>query len=180
MFKDLENLYESADRTIADVQKLYGKEVRCRKGCTDCCHAVFDVSLIEALYIRQHFDSLSRKQRRAALNIAKKALKSWNELVTTKADLSLARIRCPLLTDNGECVCYKARPINCRTYGIPAVIGDKSYVCGLSGFEKGKTYPALNLEPLQKRLYELSVALKDEDLGRRRWPIAAVLLGTTE
>ena len=180
MFKDLENLYESADRAVADVQERYSKEVRCKKGCTDCCHAVFDVSLIEALYIRQHFDSLDRKQRRAALNIAKKALKSWNELVTTKADLSLPRIRCPLLADSGECVCYKTRPINCRTYGIPTVIGNKSHVCGLSGFKQGKTYPALNLAPLQKRLYELSVTLEDDKLGRRRWPVASVLLGNTE
>ncbi|MEA3385413.1 MAG: hypothetical protein U9Q89_03035 [Thermodesulfobacteriota bacterium] len=176
MFKDLENLYESADRAAADVQKRYSKEVRCKKGCTDCCHAVFDVSLIEALYIRQHFDSLDRKQRRAALNIAKKAIKSWDQLVTTKADISHARIRCPLLADSGECVCYKSRPINCRTYGIPTVIGDKSHVCGLSGFEQGTTYPTLNLEPLQKRLYELSVALEGNERGKRRWPVAAILL----
>ncbi len=180
MFKDLENLYESADMAVADVQKRYSKEVRCKKGCTDCCYAVFDVSLIEALYIRQHFDSLDRKQRRAALNIAKKAIKSWDQLVAAKTDPSVARIRCPLLADSGECVCYKSRPINCRTYGIPTVIGNKSHVCGLSGFEHGKTYPTLNLAPLQKRLYELSAALKGEDLGRRRWPVAAVLLGTTE
>ena len=180
MFKDLENLFDFADQTVADIIKSYNHEVRCQKGCTDCCYAVFDVSLIEALYIRHQFDSLDRKKRRAALNIAKKALKSWNQLVTTKADLSLARIRCPLLADSEECICYKTRPINCRTYGVPTVIGNKSHVCGLSGFEKGKTYPALNLEPLQKRLYELSAALKGEDFGRRRWPLAAVLLGTTE
>ncbi len=180
MFKDLENLYESADRAVADVQKLYSKEVRCKKGCTDCCYAVFDVSLIEALYIRRHFDTLGRKQRRATLNIAKKAVKSWNQLVTAKADLSVARIRCPLLTDSGECACYKTRPINCRTYGIPTVIGDKSHVCGLSGFEQGKTYPTLNLAHLQKRLHEISVALEGNERGKRRWPVAAVLLGTTE
>lgn len=181
MFKDLENLFDLADRAVADVQKRYSKEVRCKKGCNDCCYAVFDISLIEALYIRHHFDSLGRKQRRAALNIAKKALKSWNNLATTQADLlSFARIRCPLLTDSGECACYKARPINCRTYGIPTVIDNKSHVCGLSGFEQGKTYPALNLEPLQRRLYELSVELenKDKDLGKGRWPVAAALLGT--
>jgi len=176
VFKDLEDLYEFADKAVADVRERYSQEVRCKKGCTDCCYAVFDVSLIEALYIRQYFDSLDRKQRRAALNIAKKALKSWNELVTTKADLSFARIRCPLLADSGECICYKTRPINCRTYGIPTVIGNKSHVCGLSGFEKGKTYPALNLEPLQMRLYELSVALEGNERGKKRWPVAAILL----
>ena len=176
MFKDLENLYESADLAVADVQKRYSKEVRCKKGCTDCCYAVFDVSLIEALYIRRHFDSLDRKQRRAALNIAKKAIKSWDQLVAAKTDPSVARIRCPLLADSGECVCYKNRPINCRTYGIPTVIGNKSHVCGLSGFEKGKTYPTLNLAALQKRLYELSVALEGNERGKRRWPVAAVLL----
>jgi len=178
VFKDLENLFDFADRAVADVQKRYSKEVRCKKGCNDCCYAVFDISLIEAFYIRHHFDSLGRKQRRAALNIAKKALKTWNHLATTQADLSFARIRCPLLTDDGECACYNARPINCRTYGIPTLINNKSHVCGLSGFEQGKLYPALNLEPLQKRLYELSAALEYKDLGRGRWPVAAVLLDT--
>jgi len=71
VFKDLENLFDFADRAVADVQKRYSKEVRCKKGCNDCCYAVFDVSLIEALYIRHHFDLLGRKQRRAALNIAR-------------------------------------------------------------------------------------------------------------
>jgi Fe-S-cluster containining protein len=176
MYKKLENLFEIADSAVLDIEKKYYKEVKCKKGCTDCCYAVFDVSLIEALFIRQHFDSIDRKHRRIAINLAKKALKAWNQLITDKADPSLARIRCPLLNDTGECICYKARPINCRTYGVPTSIGNKGHVCGLSGFQQGITYPTINLEPFQRRLYDLSVALKGKDLGRKRWPIAAVLL----
>ncbi len=176
MFRELEDLYSLIDRTVGEIQRRYRKEVLCRKGCTDCCYAVFDVSLIEALYLRTCFDSLDRRQRRAALIRAKKAIKSWDQLIAAGADLSLARIRCPLLSDDGECICYAARPINCRTYGIPTMIGNKGHVCGLSGFVRGKKYITLNLAPLQERLYELSVKLKGEDLGTRRWPIAAVLL----
>ncbi len=176
MFRDLKNLYSFTDRTTEEIQKRYRKEFLCKKGCTDCCYAVFDVSLIEALYLRARFDSLGRKQRRVALHRAKKAIKSWDQLIAAGADLSTARIRCPLLTDKGECVCYDARPINCRTYGIPTVIEGKGHVCGFSGFVKGKKYITLNLAPLQKRLYELSVKLKGEDFGSRRWPVAAVLL----
>jgi Fe-S-cluster containining protein len=176
MFRDLKDLYSLTDKAVEEIQDRYRKEVLCKKGCTHCCYAVFDVSLIEALYLRSHFDSLDRRQRRAVLVRARKAIKAWDQLIATGTDISIARIRCPLLTDKGECACYAARPINCRTYGIPTVIGGKGHVCGFSGFEKGKEYITLNLEPLEKRLYELSVRLKGEDLGSKRWPIAAVLL----
>lgn len=176
MFRELEELYSFTDRTVKEIQRRYKKEFLCKKGCTHCCYAVFDVSLIEALYLRSHFESLDRKQRRTILVRAKKAIKSWDQLILTGTDISVARIRCPLLTDKGECACYAARPINCRTYGIPTVIGNKGHVCGFSGFVKGEKYITLNLEPLQRKLYEFSVKLRGEDLGSRRWPIAAVLL----
>ena len=51
MFSNLEELYQSVDQAVDTIIQQHPLEVRCRKGCADCCHAVFDVSFIEAAYI---------------------------------------------------------------------------------------------------------------------------------
>ena len=33
------------------VRKTHAECVKCSEGCADCCHAVFDLTLIEALYL---------------------------------------------------------------------------------------------------------------------------------
>ncbi|MGQ9499680.1 MAG: YkgJ family cysteine cluster protein [Dissulfurimicrobium sp.] len=174
---DLKRLFQSIDAAIRQICSQYPVEFRCQKGCSDCCYAVFDVSYIEALTIYHAFSGLNRKDRRTAIKRAQKALAAWNKLFENGvADPSLARIRCPLLTDAGECACYDARPVNCRTYGLPTVIAGKAHVCGLSGFVKGLTYPTIKLGPIQEELLTLSIGLGGNELGKQRWPIAAILL----
>jgi len=173
---ELKTLFRTADEAVAQVRARHGAEVRCRKGCADCCHAVFDVSPVEAACLLAHFDALDRGSRRTALARAEKAMAAWNRLVRDGDDLSRARIRCPLLTRRDECLCYAARPINCRTYGVPTVIGGRSHVCGHSGFRPGVTYTTLALAPLQARLRELSAAVVGPQKAAARRPVAAVLL----
>ena len=50
-FKRYESLLELADQAFQRVSKEYPESVKCRSGCSDCCHALFDLTLIEALYI---------------------------------------------------------------------------------------------------------------------------------
>ena len=173
---ELKNLFHSIDAAVLQMCSQYADEVHCKKGCSDCCNAVFDVSYIEALTIYDTFRTLGRKDRRAVTNMARKAVIAWERLVERRADLSMARIRCPLLTETGECACYAVRPVNCRTYGLPTVIAGKAHVCGLSGFIKGVTYTTVNLNSIQEKLLTLSMGLGGLELGRQRWPIAAVLL----
>jgi Fe-S-cluster containining protein len=180
MHNAIESLFAAADEAVAAIKRDFSREVRCRKGCADCCHAVFDVSLAEARLLRRHFETLTRRERRAALARADRALAAWNALAAEQADISIARIRCPLLTDQGVCICYDARPINCRTYGVPTAIRGAGHVCGQSGFEQGQTYPTINLAPIQDRLLALSIELGGEKLGLMRWPVAAVLLDANE
>ncbi|MFZ5776400.1 MAG: YkgJ family cysteine cluster protein [Thermodesulfobacteriota bacterium] len=177
---DLESLFATIDQAFAQVAADHQEEVRCGRGCDDCCHAVFDVSLVEAVAVRQAFDRLDEAAREAVRQEAVKALAAWQALLAAKTDLAVARIRCPLLDDAGSCRCYAARPVNCRTYGIPTVIQGKAHVCGLSGFEPGKSYPVIRLEAIQQALYGLSCQLGGEGAASRRWPVAAVLLGDPE
>lgn len=176
MFTNLEQLYQFVDQTMAVLHEQFRNEVKCHKGCTDCCNAVFDVSYIEAKYILSLFEKLDTVTRKEILDRANIAQQQWQQMLDSQKDPSLLRIKCSLLNTNGECECYQARPVNCRTYGVPTVINEKGHVCGLSGFSKGETYPTINLNRLQESLYQYSVEAGGEACGCKRWSIAEILL----
>ncbi len=55
-FKAYEQIQAAADLIFEKMQKEYPDEVQCKLQCSDCCHAVFDLTFIEALYINHHFN----------------------------------------------------------------------------------------------------------------------------
>ena len=177
MFSRLKELYQFVDNTVEEITKQFPDQVRCKPGCADCCHAVFDISFIEAAYLarflKSHEDIRQSQQQRG-----QSAAVAFEKLLKEDADLAKARIRCPLLGEDNLCLGHNVRPINCRTYGTPTVIDGKAHVCGVSEFDNKKSYPTIDLEPLQKSLYNYSVELVGEEFGRRRYPIAWVLLKT--
>jgi Fe-S-cluster containining protein len=146
--------------------------VTCAEGCSDCCHALFDISLVEALYINSAFNErfpkgpererildLADASDRAHYKLKRKAVKAGEKGVSTEAilaDLARERIRCPLLGDDDRCVLYDCRPVTCRLYGVPMEIGGKAHSCGKSGFAPGGSYPTVKVEMLQDRLFALS------------------------
>lgn len=176
----IEELFAALDLAFGQVRQQFPGEVRCGRGCADCCHAVFDVSLVEAHAMQRCLQGLSTAEREAVRQLAILALRQWQELAEQGGDLTRARIRCPLLDDQGGCRCYEVRPVNCRTYGIPTVIGGRGHVCGFSGFAPGLSYPTVNLEQVQRLLFDFSVRLAGQERGSRRWPLAAVALGIAE
>jgi Fe-S-cluster containining protein len=171
----LHSLFAAVDQAFMAVRQKHPEAIACAKGCADCCHAAFDVSLVEAVNLKDHIMRLDPALRERIGGAAQEAVRAWEGIVASGTDPAVARIRCPLLDEQGLCLCYAARPVNCRTYGIPNVIAGKGHVCGLSGFEPGKSYPTVNLASLQGRLRDLSVRLAGEEKGARRWPISAVI-----
>jgi len=172
LFQRYELLVAKADQAFGKMQKDYGAYIKCKLHCSDCCHAIFGLFLIEAAYLQQHFNQLSRKERQAALLRGKKSEKEYRELEkrlkTYANDPQMAsysigreRIRCPLLSDHRECNLYIHRPITCRVYGIPLVIHGKAHACGNAGFKDGESYPSFNLDEVQRELYLLSRELLD-------------------
>ncbi len=175
MFSRLQALYDTIDSTAAQIASDFSREVKCKKGCSDCCHAAFDVSLIEAYYILNSFRGLPRKVRRQAMKNAGRAMKEWEQMVKEQLEISTTRIRCPLLDGNDTCIIYEARPVNCRTYGVPTEIKGEGHVCRLSGFKPGMSYPTIKLLSVQKELLAISEGINPQE-GKKRWPVAAVLL----
>ncbi|MFZ5812018.1 MAG: YkgJ family cysteine cluster protein [Thermodesulfobacteriota bacterium] len=171
-FEKYRSLLAEVDALFARVRQACPEAVTCAEGCSDCCHALFDISLIEALYLNSVFNERFPKgpQREMILDLAdqadrihyklkRKAVKAGEKGVSTEdilADLAKERIRCPLLGDDERCVLYDCRPVTCRLYGVPMEIGGKAHTCGKSGFEQGGTYPTVKVEVLQDRLFALS------------------------
>ncbi len=172
----LYTIFGVIDQTVDSLRERHPKAVKCVKGCADCCSAVFDVSFVEAANLLRAFISLPGEEQAALLAQAEIAKEAWNTLTAGDQDPAEARIRCPLLNEEGICSCYEARPVNCRTYGVPTAIKGAAHVCGLSAFDKGKTYSTIQLDQLQTGLFELSCELTDAELGRRRYPVAVILL----
>lgn len=170
-FDKYEIIVAIADVFFDKVKESHPECVKCKTNCSDCCYALFDLTLIEALYInnkiKEKFESEERGRLeekantadRAVFKLKKKAYdsfksgKSEDEILT---DLATKKIRCPLLNEEDRCDLYEFRPITCRLYGIPSSIGGVGHTCGKSGFKEGINYPTVNIEAIHKRLFEIS------------------------
>jgi Fe-S-cluster containining protein len=176
-FEKYKALVKQVDAIFQKVQEEYGACVTCKKGCSDCCHALFDLTLIEALYLKSQFDAVFETQDREVIveranrsdrqvhKLKRRAHKAFQDGKSQEAileEMAAQRNRCPLLNDINQCELYAARPITCRLYGIPTAIGGQSHTCGLSGFKKGEAYPTVKLDAIQKQLYGLSSELADD------------------
>ncbi len=172
-FEKYEKLASQADRVFERVKKQYPACVNCKKGCTDCCYALFDLTLVEALYLNHKFKAAfganpdmmekANKADRAVFRLKKRALREMKDNkkdeVAILYEMGRERIRCPLLNERELCSLYEYRPITCRLYGIPTAIQGIGHSCGKSGFREGESYPMVNMDKIFQQLKDISSAL---------------------
>lgn len=72
-FAEYESLVRQVDAVFQKVSGQFPREVTCRQGCSDCCHALFDITLIEALYLNSKFSDLDDTHKNQILIEADKA-----------------------------------------------------------------------------------------------------------
>lgn len=196
-FKKYEAIITESDQVFNTVRARFADNVRCEKGCCDCCHALFDLTLVEALFLNSVFNARFKgKDRTRVLKRADeadrqvhrlkrdafRAVKDGQNAQEILLEMAKVRVRCPLLDDQGLCEMYDARPVTCRIYGVPTAIGGEAHTCGKSAFEKGKAYPTVYLDRIQDRLYalshELSASLNSrfKGLGEVLVPVSLALM----
>jgi hypothetical protein len=96
----LAELTLKVDDFFARVAERHGGDMQCATGCSDCCHVRLTITEVEAAAIRRHVADWPAEQRRA--------------LATTgPAD------HCAALDPAGKCKIYHARPLVCRSHGVP-------------------------------------------------------------
>jgi Fe-S-cluster containining protein len=188
-FEQYEALVKQVESVFDTVQQQHSECVRCKPGCADCCHAVFDLTLIEALYIKFHFErrfegemrepiiERANKADRTLVRLKRQAYKEHQEGKSEAEilkEMAAQRIACPLLDREDRCLMYDVRPLTCRLYGIPTQIGEEAHSCRLSAFEPGRAYPTVKMEGVHRKLYSISLALAAEI--RSQYPQLAEIL----
>jgi Fe-S-cluster containining protein len=173
-FDKYEALVEKAEVAFDRVKASHAECVKCEEKCSDCCFALFDLTLIEALYLHHKFNEkfkgsarveLVEKANRADRRIYKIKRNAFKELQAGRnegellAQMALERVRCPLLSEKDLCDLYDNRPLTCRFYGIPTAIGGAGHTCGKSEFKQGEQYPTVNLDVVHNHLQQISAEL---------------------
>ncbi|THB80486.1 MAG: YkgJ family cysteine cluster protein [Desulfobacteraceae bacterium] len=165
------------DGIFEKVKKEYPKEVFCREKCSDCCYAIFDLTIIEAIHLNHQFNlkfsgtekyELIQQASKAdrALNKLKrdayKEIKSGKNEMEILAKMAQERVRCPLLGPDNLCIMYESRPITCRIYGIPTSSAGMTHICGRTNFKEGGKYPTLNMDKIYAQLQLISAEMIKE------------------
>jgi uncharacterized protein len=113
------------DAKVAEVQDRRAADLACRAGCADCCAAGLEVLPVEAYAIEAH------------LAAQEPALPEPREG------------RCAFLDEDGLCAVYAARPLLCRSHGLPIrmpgnggrgqlpVLDEDTWACGLNFVDRG-------------------------------------------
>jgi Fe-S-cluster containining protein len=103
----LADVQTKVDTFFARVEQRHGDDMQCRTGCSDCCRVRLTITSIEATAIRDEVAAWP-PERRAALAEA------------GPTD------RCAALDPGGRCKIYAARPIVCRSHGVPIRMHERS------------------------------------------------------
>lgn len=104
---DLSGYHAFIDRVDQFCNRItsdYAKEIVCRAGCSSCCRHI----------------SLFPLEAAAVAEALVRLPKGVQELLASRAEWS-ADDFCPLLVSD-QCVIYQARPLICRTHGLPLLI----------------------------------------------------------
>ena len=111
-FKKYEELVAKSDDAFERVRAAHAECVKCEEKCADCCYALFDLTLIEALYINYQFNEKKKSSEKAELlekaNQADRIVhkikqKAHRDLQAGKSEeeilagLARERVSCPLL-----------------------------------------------------------------------------------
>lgn len=130
-------LLSQVDAWFARCMELYPEKIVCRTGCSGCCRAIFDITLLDAYYLRLGFDRLPAEVREKVLLKVEERLSvmrgQWPEFdqpfllnYRPEEDWELLMPEedetcCVLLGDDGRCLVYQHRPMTCRLHGIPLI-----------------------------------------------------------
>jgi Fe-S-cluster containining protein len=124
------------DQWFAQVRSKYADQMQCGKGCTACCHGLFDISLADAAQVAEGFRELppdvQERVHSKAVAIHSVILEATRDstqpALFDEDDLLIDHIveaannpPCPCLGQAGECLIYEHRPLACRLEGVPMV-----------------------------------------------------------
>ena len=137
ILKQYASLLAEVDAWFKRCSELYPDRIACAKGCSECCRALFDITILDAATLKNGFDKLPEEVRSSVRSRAEERLQQirsiwpefahpyllnhrpesdWEELMPEEDETP-----CVLLDSNGRCLVYESRPMTCRLHGLPLV-----------------------------------------------------------
>jgi Fe-S-cluster containining protein len=128
--------FDNIDGWFKQIRLKYASQMQCGKGCTACCHGLFDISLADAVEVARGFQKLPPELQQEIYSEAEKLYErivsgvpgSGDPIVFDEDDPRIDEIvdsantpKCPLLGPAGESRIYEHRPLACRLEGVPMV-----------------------------------------------------------
>jgi Fe-S-cluster containining protein len=185
MFDEYTNLVADIDSLAARLTKRYRPHLVCRAGCSGCCGHDLSAFEVEADTVRTALQALPAELRQ---RLAKQAREVQER--NAKGEL----VACPLLVNN-RCLIYEARPIICRTQGLPLLYraedgNPEVDYCPLNFTQPGAKQDLdanhlLQLDEINFNLaitnlnYCRSLGLMPSESGKRK-PMSAIILEAEE
>lgn len=168
--KNYRDLVARVDALCGRIETEFGSHLACRKGCDACCRHL-SLFRVEGVALAEALGNCSAGQ---AARIRQRARQSTIDGP------------CPLL-HGGVCLLYEARPIICRTHGLPLLVRlngkPKVDYCpeNFRGVESLPTSALINLEVLNSTLATINAlfvaeAFSGEPPREERLSIAEALL----
>jgi Fe-S-cluster containining protein len=130
-------LLTSVDQWFASCVSHARSEIACTRGCSECCRGLFDITLLDAWFMKRGFDRLDTGIRTLVMDKAKVRLSSLQRLWPDFEAPYILNYRpeeeweilmpdddeipCPLLGEDGTCLIFDFRPMTCRLHGLPLV-----------------------------------------------------------
>ena len=150
MNKPIVSLQENASGFFDKIHQKHATQMECKKGCSKCCKTDISVFGIESERIEEWFTSQNKDEQ-------KRLLELWAQ--------PHQEGYCSFLY-NDQCTIYEARPLICRTQGLPLYLTSENVLdyCPLN-FTAGDPPKEdwLNLERMNTLLsFAATTAKKDE------------------
>jgi Fe-S-cluster containining protein len=140
-------LVQIVDAAFAEAAGKSGDWLLCKPGCTQCCHGVFEITMLDAVRLQDGLAKLREEDPARAARVTERAQKAATELAAEfPGDAQTGILSgdddafeafaneepCPALDpETGTCDLYAARPITCRVFGPPVKSEGGLGVCEL-------------------------------------------------
>jgi uncharacterized protein len=105
--RELLQVVDKVDATVSSMSETLAPHLSCRRGCSSCCVDGLTVLPVEAARITEHLNN-------------------------TEQHIAPHPTACAFLDSSGACQIYEARPVLCRTHGLPLLAGSDVTVCELN------------------------------------------------
>jgi len=130
-------LLGEVDAWFQRCSERHAELIACHHGCSACCRGLFDITLLDAFYLKRGFDSLPEPLKAEIVAAASQRLEllsgvdpafiepwllngipedDWDALMPEEDETP-----CLLLSKTGGCLVYAHRPMTCRLNGIPLI-----------------------------------------------------------